>query len=518
MLNLAFIWHMHQPYYKDLFTEEFYLPWVRLHGIKDYLDMVKILEDFPKIRQTFNIVPSLFEQIDDYIIHNKTDKFLRLSYKKVTDLTQEEKRFILDNFFLADAERMISIHPRFYELYLKKNSGEDFSNQDILDLQVWFNLAWFDPSFRLNIPELKKIVGKGRFFTEEEKKSVLDIQPRILKDITLTYKKFLESGQIDITITPYYHPILPLLFDTKSAQEARPKADLPKEDFMYPDDLSWHIQGAVKYYQKTFGRMPSGMWPSEEAVSEEILSFIIQSGIKWIISDESILFKSINKEKNPKLLYAPYALHRREGNLDIIFRDSDLSNLISFEYRHWSTKKAVDDFMERLHNIAAQFKNKDLLVTVALDGENAWEYYKNDGIDFLNLLYERLSEDRLIRTVTISEFLRHFDKKENIARLSAGSWIDGNFDKWIGSKEKNLAWEFLAKARRLLDEKKSDINKDDLMKAWQQIYIVEGSDWFWWYGNNHKVFEEVYRRHLVNFYKILKEPVPEYLSNSVVDI
>jgi alpha-amylase/alpha-mannosidase (GH57 family) len=514
MLNLAFIWHMHQPYYKDLLTEEFQLPWVRLHGIKDYLDMVTILKDFPKIKQTFNIVPSLIEQINDYCQNGKTDNFLALSYKPAAYLTEAEKKFLLDNFFSADVERIISIHPRYYELYLKKISGSGFNNQELLDLQVWFNLAWFDPSLRSSIPQLNKLDIKGRFYTEEEKKAILDKQIEILKQITPAYKQFYESGQIDISITPYYHPILPLLFDTNSAKEAKPKTILPKESFMYPSDLNWHIEEAVKFYKNIFGRYPSGMWPSEEAVSEKILPYIIKAGIKWIIADQAVLFKSLKKYKGTKSPYRPYTLNRKEGNLDIIFRDSELSNLISFEYHHWPTKDAVNDFIKRLEVIGSKENGDEILVVVAMDGENAWEHYPNDGIDFLTLLYQAISKHALIKTTTVSEFLRNYNEKQNISHLASGSWIEGNFDKWIGSREKNLAWEFLSKARRLLEDKK-DLDPQTLKKAWLQIYIAEGSDWFWWYGSNHGVFDELYRRHLANFYKIIKEPIPEYLLSAI---
>ncbi|MCM8800063.1 MAG: glycoside hydrolase family 57, partial [Candidatus Omnitrophica bacterium] len=237
MLYLSIIYHMHQPYYKDLLTEETDFPWVRLHGIKDYLDMVEILENYPKIKLTFNLVPSLVEQINDYVEGNIKDRYFILSYKPAQELTQEEKRFILDNFFHINLERVISIFPRYYELYLKKQNKIEFSIQDFLDLQVWFNLAWFDPGYREKDLLLNELIKKARFFTEEEKQYVLDKEKEILEKILPTYKHFKESAQIEIITSAYYHPILPLLYSTKTAKEANPKTELPKKVFSFPQDI-----------------------------------------------------------------------------------------------------------------------------------------------------------------------------------------------------------------------------------------------------------------------------------------
>jgi alpha-amylase/alpha-mannosidase (GH57 family) len=300
---------MHQPYYKNLLTQEVDLPWVRLHGTKDYLDMVEILEKYPAIHLTFNLVPCLIEQIEDYTsrtVNASTslsvdgkrsrtikDKYLELSYKPAKELTGQDKSFIQENFFFINKEKAISLHPRYYELFLKKQAKKEFSTQDYLDLQVWLNLAWIDPIFRQSSPELKNIVNKARFFTEEEKQVVLAKQIELLEDIIPAYRKSMESAQIEISVSPYYHPILPLLYSTNTAKEANPKAVLPKVKFAYPQDCQAQIQEAVKFYQSKFGVKPAGMWPSEEAVSEHILPFIIESGINWIVADEAILFKSL---------------------------------------------------------------------------------------------------------------------------------------------------------------------------------------------------------------------------------
>ena len=513
MLYLSFIYHMHQPYYKDLLTGEAEVPWVRLHGIKDYLDMVTILKDYPKIKITFNLVPSLLEQINDYNESNFKDKYYSLSYKSPQKLSLEEKKFIIDNFFHINLKWGISIFPRYYELYLKRQNKEVFNEQDILDLQVWFNLAWYDPIYRENISPLNQLVKKARFFTEEEKYFVLDKQKEILKEIIPTYKAFKETGQIEIITSPYYHPILPLLYSTKTAKEANPKTELPKKIFSFPQDILAQVREAKALYKDYFGDYPLGFWPSEQAVSQHILDFLIAEGINWIVTDEGILFKSLKKKKRlPELIYQPHLIKRKDGNLAVIFRDRNLSDLISFVYYQWDVKDAVNNFLYHLENIHKAYPDKSPLVCVALDGENAWEYYKNDGRDFLSLLYQKLSESDFIKTITVSEYLKNFPIKSQIKRIACGSWIYGQLNKWVGSPFKNRAWEVLTEAREKLEEVKSNLNPQELNLALKQIYILEGSDWFWWYGEDHADFDKLFRKHLINFYGLIKIPYPNYLE------
>ncbi|MDD5561243.1 MAG: glycoside hydrolase family 57 protein [Candidatus Omnitrophica bacterium] len=510
MLNLAFIFHMHQPYYKNLLTQESDLPWVRLHGVKDYLDMVQILGKFPKIKQTFNVVPSLFEQVEDYNNGLVKDKFSELTKKPASQLSKQDKDFILQNFFSINRERVIATFPRYYELYFKKQRHQEFSNQDYLDLQLYFNLAWIDPSFREGISELKKISAKERFFSEEDKHIVLEQQLRILKEIIPAYRLFKENNQIEISVTPYYHPILPLLFNTNIAKEANKKTVLPKKEFSYPLDAKEHIDSAIEFYKQRFSTAPEGMWPSEEAVSEHILPFIIASGIKWIVTDEAILFKSLKiKKRNTKLLYQPHLLKRKEGELKVVFRDRNLSDLIGFNYHGMKELDAVNNFMGHLENIHKVFKERDILVTIAMDGENAWEFFRNDGHDFLELFYQRISESDFVKTTTIGEYLKLYPPKNEIQRLSAGSWIYGEFGKWIGNPSKVKYWEWLADARRTLGKSKEPVNQ----LAWKQMHILEGSDWFWWAGEDPDgSFDRLFRLHLANFYKLIGQNAPAYLN------
>ena len=510
MLNLAFIYHMHQPYYKNLITGESELPWVRLHGIKDYLDMVQILDKFPKIKQTFNVVPSLFEQIEDYNNGTVKDKYSELTKKPAQELTRQDQEFLRQNFFSINKNNVIATFPRYYELYFKRQHNQEFSTQDYLDLQVHFNLAWIDPSFRQNIPELKKIVLKERFFSETDKQVVLDKQLQILKEILPAYRVAQQNNQVEISVTPYYHPILPLLCSTNIAKEANKKTILPKKEFAYPLDAKYQIDSAVEFYSQKFGQAPLGMWPSEEAVSEHILPFIIDAKIKWIVADEAILFKSLKiKKRDTKLLYQPHLLKRKEGELEIVFRDRNLSDLIGFSYSNMKELDAVNNFMTHLENINKAFKNQDILVTIAMDGENAWEFFRNDGHDFLELFYKRISESEFIKTTTISEYLKLRPAKKEIKRLSAGSWIYGEFGKWIGNPYKVKAWECLTEARATLEK-----IKNPSALALKQMYILEGSDWFWWYGEDPDgSFDKLFRLHLSNFYKLINLEPPSYLNN-----
>ena len=510
---------MHQPYYKNLLTGATDAPWVRLHGIKDYLDMVLMLEKFPAVRQVFNVVPSLVEQLEDYVSGNIKDRFVQLTMLPVEQLTNQDKEFIRQRFFSINPDKCIAIHPRYYELYLKRKANKEFSPQDYLDLQIWFNLAWFDPVYRESIPEVRALVAKGRFFDQEDKRVVIEKQIAVLKETIPGYKKFMQSGQIEVILSPYYHPILPLLYNTKLAKEANPRSSLPQINFSYPQDAKAQVDLAVKFYEERFGVRPTGMWPSEESVCQHILPFLIDAGINWIVADEAILFKSLKlKKRNTELLYQPHLLERQEGAMNIVFRDRNLSDMIGFSYHRWKTQDAVSDFMKHLENIAVAFKNKDILVTVAMDGENAWEYYANDGHDFLESLYQRLSEADFVKTTTVKEYLKIHPAKRKIKYLAAGSWIYGEFAKWIGSAKKNKAWEYLALARKELTDishqpQSANVN---LELAWKQMYVLEGSDWFWWYGDDDSGdFDKLFRMHLANFYNIIGKEPPDDVNHPI---
>jgi alpha-amylase/alpha-mannosidase (GH57 family) len=552
VLWVAFLWHMHQPYYKDVKTREYQMPWVRLHGLKDYFDMVAILDDYPSIRQTFNLVPSLVEQIQDYASNQVYDEHLLLTEKPAKDLTEVEKEKIISGFFNCNHKTMIQPHPRFYQLLGKldevKSTGrgedadnsesavKDFELQDFLDLQVWSNLTWVDPIFK-NDPLISYLLKKGKNFTEEDKKRLILKEREILGMILPKYRQLQDKGQIEVTFSPYFHPISPLICDTETARLALPNIQLPKERFSHPEDLEAQIDLGIKLYEKIFSRKPKGMWPPEGSVSEEIIPKVAKFGIKWIATDEEILYFSTMLGKIPGgkpithedgALYKPYKLSVEKSELSIIFRDHTLSDLIGFVYSGWDAKAAADDFINRLHKIRESLPKKNLsnfLVSVILDGENCWEYYKNDGHDFLSALYAKLSEDKFLKTTTISDFLERHQEFERLPRLFAGSWINHNFRVWIGHPEDNLAWDLLKMTRDALVEYQKEAKdhpqaKEILEKAWKEIYIAEGSDWCWWYGDEHQgpdtdEFDRIFRSHLLYVYELIDQEPPEILYEPI---
>jgi alpha-amylase/alpha-mannosidase (GH57 family) len=542
-LDIVFLWHMHQPFYKDLVTGRYAMPWVRLHGIKDYYDMAHILRDFPAIHQNFNLVPSLIDQVIDYTKGEASGVYLEHSLKPASDLDRAEKVFVLRNFFLANWDNMIKPYPRYWELLLKR--GRDvsdpelgrmsryFSDHDFLDLQVWFNLAWFDPLFKEGDPFIKGLVDKGRDFTEEEKALLIDKQRQVMGLIIPEYRELWEAGQVELSATPYYHPILPLLCDSDIAKVSNPGINLPQR-FRHPEDAVTQVSRAVNRFEEVFGKRPVGMWPSEGSVSEEIIPILADCGIKWMATDEEILAKSLDivldrdfsgVSKKPEVLYRPYRAKSDGRAMNVVFRDHTLSDLIGFVYSKWDPSNAVDDFIGRLGRIRKDLaaKKTDGLVTIVLDGENAWEHYRNDGRDFLYRLYERLSREDEFKVVTISEHLEKSSEPDTLPKLFPGSWIGHNFNIWIGHEEDNAAWDALSKTRGDLEEfaKEPGVDEKKLSLAWEELYIAEGSDWCWWYGDDHtsendREFDELYRKHLINIYTMLDKIPPDSLFIPII--
>ncbi len=530
-LYIAFLWHFHQPNYKDPHTGIYRLPWVRLHGIKDYLDMVKRVEKFPSLKLTFNIVPSLMEQLNDYVENDAKDIYLLLTLKNPNDLTEAEKIFILENFFLANWDNMIKPYPRYYELLQKRGfrfTKKDlakvsryFSEGDIRDLQVLFNLSWVDPIFRDADPFLKGLMQRGRDFNENDKHILIDKQIEILRQIIPTYKRMSSEGQVEFSVSPFYHPILPLLWDTDVARIAMPDMVLPKKRFSYPEDAEKQIDMAINYFESLFGFKPTGMWPSEGSVSNDVANAIKIRGIKWIATDEEVLSRSLSRPLRDSQGYPIDAdsLYKQYNfnDISILFRDHLLSDLIGFSYSGWNTENAVSDFINRLVQIRNILPyDRPYIVPIIIDGENAWEYYVNDGNDFLDGIYSALTKDERFRTVKISEFLDQHGNGDRLSNLHPGSWINANFKIWIGHQEDNLAWDYLSRAREDLASFSASHNDLDLSAAWEAIYIAEGSDWNWWYGDEHVTetqedFDELFRGYLIKVYEHMGTDIPHYL-------
>ncbi len=545
MIKIAFYWHQHQPYYKDNLTGEYSMPWVRLHGIKDYIGMGMLLEDFPEIHQTFNFVPCLLDQLKDYAENYAVDRFWKLSELPAEDLTEEDKLSILDNFFSANNQSMISVYPRYKELLKKRNfKGKkahdvlhDFSHRDFQDLQVWTNLAWYHPLIVQKDTLLSELYRKGEGFTKEDKEFVLLKQREVIRQIIPLHKHLQDSKQIEITTSPYYHPILPLLCNQESARAVLPKLSLPKKRLFAGEDAKIQVERSVQAYEKYFGQKPRGVWPPEGAVSDDIIPILAQAGFHWLASDEEILAHSTGNQilrgengevMTPDILYNPYRIRIKEHDIHIVFRDHNLSDLIGFQYAEYPVDTAVSDFVARIRSLKKyRDRGKPLLVTILLDGENAWEYYPNSGIDFLRKLYWTMSNDNDVECVRICDYLEEHPPAQILHHVCPGSWIGHNLATWIGSEEKNMAWDFIEDARSFILNKtrKTDYSpKDDrINRAWEELFIAEGSDWFWWFGDDHLTyykdeFDTLFRLHLKNVYKLFQVDPPKVLDAPISKI
>jgi len=523
-LKVAFLWHMHQPYYLNPETNKFMMPWVRLHGLKDYLDMPLLAAEH-NVKFTFNLVPSLLDQIEMYC-RGYVDRHQELSKINARELSRDMKKEILETFFSAHYPTMINPYPRYRQLYRKQEScGSDidlavdiFSTSEWLDLQVWSNLTWIDPTFRKEDP-VKTLFKKGRDFTENDKQALMDYQIELLSRIIPTYKKLSEEGKIDISFTPYYHPILPLLIDTDVAREAIPDVALPKNRFSFPEDARWHVENSVEKCRTLFNTELKGLWPSEGSVSEAVLSLIKENDIKWVATDEEVLHQSLIKSGLNPEQFSPHSVYAFEGAPDvkIFFRDHGLSDKIGFVYSGWETERAVSDFVQTLKNIRKLLAGKldQSVVPIILDGENAWEYFPQDGHDFLSRFCEALASDENIDVISFTEAAESIQPVQ-LKSLFAGSWINHNFRIWIGHTEDNLAWDALYETRRVLVDYQNqhpDADPDLIKNAWKQIHIAEGSDWCWWFGDDHigahnSQFDTLFRAHLAGIYQMLGLETP----------
>jgi len=535
---VSLLWHQHQPYYREGPDGPYAMPWVRLHGIKDYYGMAWLAQQHPEVHVTFNLVPSLLVQLDDYASGQAEEKWLRLTAKPARELDEKESSFILNEFFNANWETMIRPHERYRELLLKRRFGrrtsdevlKEFTRQDLLDLQVWGTLSWFFPQLLWEDEVLRELVAKGRGFTEGDKAAMLAKQGQVLASVIPMYRELQDRGGVEISVSPFYHPILPLLCKMERAREGIPGLPMPRQRANMAEDARTQVARAVETYWVYFGRAPVGMWPSEGSVSPEVAALVGEAGIRWIATDEGILCRSLGCGLHRdydgllqewKTLYQPYRVPAGGAELAIIFRDRYLSDLIGFQYYHQPAERAAGDFAGRLAAIASQAGEEDALVSVILDGENAWEYYPDGGIHFIHALYNRLASTRHVRTVTVSEYLDTHPVRARLPRLFSGSWINSDFGVWIGHEEDRRGWELVARTRRfLVDRTEGRPASAEFSQAWEELYIAEGSDWYWWYGDdrsslNDAEFDRLFRLHLQSVYRLLGERPPEALDEPI---
>lgn len=539
-LSIAFYWHMHQPVYQLTTNGDYLMPWVRLHAVKDYLDMALWAKKFDRLKLNFNFVPALLDAIIDYAEKNAHDIHSRLTITPEEQLNHEDKIFILNNFFDSNYQTMILTNEEYHRLYqIVQAHGtvntEIFTNQEYADIMALFNLAWIDPSFKTSNKELKRLVKKGKNYTLEDRIEIIELQREIIRKIIPTLKKLSDKNKIEITTSPYYHPILPILLDYKNIR----KNAATDDELLYLKtelDAKVQTQMALDRVEEIFGKRPKGIWPSEQCVSGKTLEMLSNLGVEWTISDEGILASSINFEfehdfkgylKDPYHLLKSYQYKTKNSDIKMIFRDSTIHNLISFEYPHHNPIATANDLYDRIKVMQSKIlssPDKDHLLTIALDGENCWENYFEDGASFLKTLYTLITEDETLETVLISDYLEHSKEHKLLNKITSGSWSNKSFKLWIDEPVKDLAWTYLKRVRQDFSEfvKREPLNPN-IELARKELFICEGSDWFWWYGEPNdsgrdNIFDFIYRTRLKNIYRYLDLDTPKYLDEPITDI
>ena len=533
-LYVMLMWHQHQPFYTKNDDGYYTRPWVRVHATKDYLDMVELVADYPDMKATFNLTPVLLRQLEDFS-NGAKDLYWFYTEINAEDLTEEDKAFVVSRFFDTNP-KVIARFPRYVELRNSNQNWSSWTNQDFRDLQILFNLAWTDPKYLSQEP-LQDLVSRGRDFTEEDKTTLLNKHSELIDRVIPAHAELWKTGQIEITTTPYAHPILPLIFDTNLAAVGDIGAELPTNRFSKPTDAAIQVEKGLDLAEKLLGQRPTGMWPAEGAVSQEVLGMFAKEGIKWIATGEHVLSKSLDIPTfkrntkgivtNPEVLYTPwYGQLNRQDDVAIFFRDLSISDQVGFTYSGMSPELAVADMMKALEaarEVSATM-DKPLVVSIVLDGENAWEHYQNDGIDFLSLMYETLTTTDWLKTTTPTEYIEKYGPQiEKLDKVFPASWFQPNFATWIGETEETYAWDYLQKTRAFYDRSNAsgDYTDEQLEEAFDFMLLAEGSDWFWWYGSdqssgNDDYFGSAYRNLLKNVYASLGESPPAYLDIPII--
>jgi alpha-amylase/alpha-mannosidase (GH57 family) len=527
-MQLMLLWHFHQPYYGLPDQESFLLPWVRLHATKSYLDMASAAAAAPGVKMTANFSGSLLEQLRRYVDDGWRDRFWELTLQPADGLSEEDYHFILRHFFSLDWHTVLPRFPRYAALLGRRGRHEldagqtHFTEQEIRDLQVLFNLAWCGFTMRTEDERVRTLVDKGEDFDEADKVELLEAHQDALRRVLPAWRELAERGQVELSVTPAYHPILPLLIDSDSARRAMPNHPMPAR-FRHPEDAAEHLALGLDMAQSALGTRPSGIWPSEGSVSPELLPLVKEAGLQWLASDEHVLLSSERTGTTDRRgIYEPWWLV--DQDVAGFFRDHELSDLIGFSYQRTEADRASSDFAARLMRVAGRPKaGAPACVSVILDGENAWEHYPDDGRPFLEQLYRRLGSTPGLETVTPSERLVTHPPRSRVTRLHSGSWISANFRIWIGTSVKNQAWTQLQHTRRFFAEHVAAEPAPEphkVERAKRALLRAEGSDWFWWYGDdfssdNDALFDELFRRNLIAVHELLDHAPPLLLEHPI---
>jgi alpha-amylase/alpha-mannosidase (GH57 family) len=532
---------MHQPQYRDPATGSYLLPWTRLHALKDYWGMVKILAEFPGMHATYNFVPLLAEQIEEYAGGRFREPWFELAFAVADGLRPEQKREILERAFQVN-ENFVQRWPRFAELQSRVAGGgaeacvAQFDVRDWRDLQLLSQLAWMDEEYIAKDPVVNALSAKGKGYSEADKAALKDKQLELIGAVLPEYRLAAERGQIEISTTPYYHPILPLLCDTDVAHTSNPHTPLPQPAFRYPEDAREHLVRARAYHERVFGQPPAGLWPSEGSVSDASLEIAMDLGFKWFATDEGVLGRTRNvgflrdpggyPENGPDL-YTPWKLDRAGKSAFGFFRDHYISDLVGFVYSRMGAVAAAEDLHRRIRAIGdREPSGRTATVSIILDGENAWEYYPHNGREFLREFYRRMQDDPEIQAMTATEAIAANAGAPAMTSIFPASWINANFDVWIGHREDVRAWDLLRDAREAygrIAARAATNGKNpaaNLERAFEAVLAAEGSDWNWWYGPEHgsandREFDELYRKHLTEIYTALGEQPPDALAHPI---
>ncbi|MGZ8189736.1 MAG: glycoside hydrolase [Methylococcaceae bacterium] len=537
-LKLVLCWHMHQPEYRDLQTGEFKLPWTYLHVIKDYVDMAAHLEAVPEAKAVVNFAPILLEQIEDYArqvnsyLHDGTiitDPLLAALVAPNIPVDAEDCLKLLKDCLRANRERQINRYPVFKKLaemteWIEQHydSFMYVNSQFIYDTLVWYHLAWMGETVKLTDSRVRHLIEKGSAYTQHDRIELVEIIGELLANVLRRYKVLARKGQIELSVTPYAHPIMPLMLDLNTTLQAMPGAPLPELE-SYPggeERVAWHLEKGVQTFKRFFGFKPKGCWPSEGSVSEQTLKKLGEFGFDWAASGGSVLHNSLNLPENERPLNNHHPFKLKNTKVTCFFRDDGLSDLIGFEYSKWHADDAVSDLIHHLENIA-RHEADDAVVSIIMDGENAWEYFPENGYHFLNSLYNRLANHPAIELTTFSQCLKNKVKVKPLSKLVAGSWVYGSFSTWIGDADKNRGWDMLGDVKHAFDKAISANRMTDkqMQAAELQLAVCEGSDWFWWFGDYNpgeavSNFEKQFRLNLANLYRLLGEEPPAYLALS----
>ena len=525
---------MHQPQYREPGTGRYLLPWTRLHALKDYWGMVKILEAFPNVHATYNFVPLLGAQIEEYASGDFKEPWFELAFAPADTLKPEQRGEILDRAFQVN-EQIRSRWPRLQELYQqvrlagREACAQNFTAQDWIDLQTLSQIAWMDEEYLAKDPVVCALSTKGKGYTEEDKKALRDKEIELIGAVLPEYRLAAERGQIEISTTPFYHPILPLVCDTDIARVANPSTPLPNPAFRYVQDAREHLFRARKYHERVFGKAPVGLWPSEGSVSDQALEIAAELGFQWFASDEGVLGRTRNigfwrdaagLPENAPELYTPWRLERNGRSMAGVFRDHYLSDLVGFVYSRMTAEAAAADLHTRIRAIGERMPaGKTATVSLILDGENAWEYYPGNGREFLRQFYGKIEKDPEVKALTVSEAIAAATDAPKLEGIFPASWINANFDVWIGHAEDVRAWDLLRDAREAYARAAEAAqggngpSQDELARAFESVMAAEGSDWCWWYGPEHGSandleFDSLYRKHLAEIYKCIGLSVP----------